>query len=80
MDLKNSSIGLGNMPAPRSTLHVKPAPPADTTPRGNGGMSVGHTSGNFALSGMVAIPENAGPTGTQAGADAAQAAMAENGK
>src|SRR5260221_7920888 len=61
VDLKQSSIGLGSMPAPRPTLHVKPAPPADTTPRDNGGLSVGQTSGNFALRGMGASPENARP-------------------
>ena len=80
VDLKNSSIGLGSMPAPRSTLHVKPAPPADTTPRDNGGMSTGTTSGNFSLGGMTQVPNNAGATGTESGAEAAHAAMTENGK
>jgi hypothetical protein len=51
-------------------------PPMAPAPRDDGGMSTGVTSGNFSMSGMANIPNNAGPQGTQDVADSVSESFA----
>ncbi len=68
--LRDSSISIGSMPGSLADVaHVRPSPPKYETPKDNGGMSVGMTSGNFNLDGMTALPNNAGASGTADVAD-----------
>ncbi len=67
--LKDTSIGLGAMPGSLPNVaHVRPSPPKYDTPKDNGGMSVGVTSGNFNPASLSRPPNNSGG-GTQAVAD-----------